>query len=92
MRYGYHNLSLSPGYFIILSPNPTFRLGRGSGEGRNHVGSRFLTGEDRIEAATVSDEDAENLSAYIHGAAGSSTLAGAKVILPQTQVTQSIPL
>lgn len=57
---------------------------------RYHTGSIFLIGSPRLEAEALSDEDGESLSAYIHAAAGSSTLAAAKVIVTRNQVSQNI--
>ena len=54
---------------------------------RFHIGSVFLTGEPMLKQDLFSESTKENLSAYIHAVAPSSSLAKAGVIKPLSEVT-----
>jgi hypothetical protein len=57
---------------------------------RFHMGSKFLTGSDRVKADVWSDDDKLNLLAFIHAVAPHGTLAKAAVIHKLAEVQGSI--
>lgn len=53
---------------------------------RYHMGSMFLTGLARLPSEVWSDEEKQNLAAYIHATSPNGTLAKAPVILKRTDI------
>jgi len=57
---------------------------------RYHMGSLFLSGQERLVLDPASEEDKEHLSAFIHASSPGSHLADAKVIKTKAEVKGTI--